>query len=97
MINSQQHEMQLETTHLSGAQEWYCPTCAYRFIVQWQPKYNRIILETGDSYAGHVGSTSDELRTAPLQLRQIEEQVLSDELRAALEELDLDDLFGKMD
>jgi hypothetical protein len=96
----QQHEMRLEKTYPSGAQEWFCPTCARRFIAQWQPTINIIALEAGDSRVGHTGSTGD-LRMRPLQIRQVEEPMLSDELRAALEEaledVDLDDWLGTVD
>ena len=93
---SQQHEMRLERTFPSGAQEWFCPTCGRRFIVHWQPKFNIIDLEVGNERVSHTGSTDGlALRMRPPQIRQVEEPVLSDELRAALEEaledIDLDD------
>ena len=95
-INSSapQHEMRLEKTHPSGAQEWVCPICARRFIVQWQPQPNIVDLEAGDQHVSHIGSTGD-LRLRLPRISQVEEPVLSDELRAALEEaledVDFDD------
>jgi hypothetical protein len=55
MADSQPHEMQLVRTHSSGAEEWFCPTCGRRFLMHWPPSYKKIILETGDEYAAHVG------------------------------------------
>src|SRR5512143_2715476 len=52
---SQQHEMFLDKTHPTGAEEWYCPTCGRRIVMQWPPKYKRIILNSGDEYAAHSG------------------------------------------
>jgi hypothetical protein len=50
-----QHEMHLETTHPSGAEEWACPTCGRRFLMQWPPAYKKVVLEVGDEYAYHSG------------------------------------------
>jgi hypothetical protein len=92
----QQHEMQLEKIHPSGAQEWFCPICMHRFVVKWQPTFNIIDLEAGDRHVSHVGST-DGLRISPPEMRRVgpEDPVLSDELRAALDEalkdIDFDD------
>ncbi len=57
MSDIQSHEMMLDKTHSSGAQEWYCPTCGRRFVMQWTPKHKRIILNGGDEYAAHSGGT----------------------------------------
>lgn len=99
-IRQQQHQMQLEKTHPSGAQEWVCPTCARRFLMQLQPELNTIVLEAGNEHVRHVGST-DGLQLRLVRVHQGDEPVLSDELRAALEEaledVDFDDWFGMAD
>jgi hypothetical protein len=56
MDQQEHHQMVLETTHSSGAEEWYCPTCGRRFLMQWPPTYKKIVLETGDEYAIHSGN-----------------------------------------
>jgi hypothetical protein len=93
--NLEQHQMRLEKTYPSGAEEWYCPTCGRRFIVKWLPEYEKIDLEVGDQYALHSGSKGG-LRIGSLQISQEDDApAVSDELRAALEEalkdVDLDD------
>lgn len=55
MQEPQRHEMQLVKTHASDVEEWYCPTCGRRFVLQWPPEYKQIILEAGDEDALHVG------------------------------------------
>jgi hypothetical protein len=60
----ERHEMTLETTHPTGAEEWYCPICGRRFMVQWSPTFNMVILEPGDPKAAHNGSTGG-LRIGP--------------------------------
>ncbi len=56
VVNGQErHEMRLEATHPTGAEEWYCPTCGRRFLMQWPPEYKRIILQPGDESAMHSG------------------------------------------
>jgi hypothetical protein len=56
MKQQEHHEMVLETTHSSGAEEWFCPTCGRRFLMQWPPAYKKIILEAGDEEALHSGN-----------------------------------------
>ena len=84
-----QHQMQLEKTHASGAEEWHCPTCGRRFLMQWPPVYKRIIMEAGDEYAFHSGAKGG-VRMGPLQVSPHAEEMdepVSDELRAALDEV----------
>jgi hypothetical protein len=86
--------MRLEKSHPSGAEEWFCPTCGRRFLMQWPPAYQKIVLEPGDEFALHSGGKGG-LRMTPPQISEDEEPLLSDELRAALEEvlenIDFDD------
>ncbi len=87
--SSEYHEMRLEKTHPSGAEEWDCPTCGRRFLIQWPPHYRKIVLESGDEYALH-SATKGGLRMGRPQISQDgdaeDEPILSDELRAALDE-----------
>jgi len=57
MVNEEnrRHEMILSHVHDSGVEEWYCPTCGRRFLMQWPPNYQKIILEAGDEQASHSG------------------------------------------
>ena len=93
-MDQQVHEMVLETTHASGAQEWYCPSCGRRFLMQWPPVYKKIVLDPGDEYAPHSGATGG-LSVGPVEVSQSEEEPMSDESlrfwQRALEELELDD------
>ncbi len=97
----QPHEMCLAKTHASGAEEWFCPTCGRRFLMHFQPEYgnlNLLVLEAGDELVSHVGSKGG-LRIGRTEVNMVDEEpVLSEELRAALEEaledIDLDDWSG---
>ena len=60
MYESERHEMRLEATHPSGAEEWFCPTCGRRFLMSWPPDYQKVILDPGDEYAMHSGGKGDE-------------------------------------
>jgi hypothetical protein len=55
MVEQEYHEMVLETVHQSGAEEWYCPTCGRRFLMNWPPAFNKVVLELGDETAIHSG------------------------------------------
>lgn len=52
----EQHEMILDKTHDSEAEEWYCPVCNRRYLIQWLPEFKQIVLETGNEFALHNGS-----------------------------------------
>ena len=85
MMPEQHHEMQLETKHPSGAEEWYCPTCGRRFLMHWPPEYKRVVLEVGDEFAIHSGGIGG-LNMSPPLVDEAEATDLSEEMRAALEE-----------
>jgi hypothetical protein len=98
-MNDQHHEMILQETHISGVEEWYCPTCGRRFLVQWPPAYKMIILEQGDKDARHSVSKSNS-RIGPRQVTQLEAKDLSDEFRLIpwlkwMEKVGFDNLWGK--
>jgi hypothetical protein len=52
-MNDKHHEMVLEKTHISGVEEWYCPDCGRRFLVQWPPSYKTVVLEQGEKDTRH--------------------------------------------
>jgi hypothetical protein len=92
----QQHQMHLEKTHPSGAEEWYCPACGRRFLMQWPPKYKKIVMAAGDEYAIHSGGKGGlQISSVQMSQEQEDEPIVSDELRAAIEEalaeIDFDD------
>jgi hypothetical protein len=55
-LNQEHHQLVLEKTHATGAEEWYCPTCGRRLLMFWPPEYKKIVLEPGDDYAVHTGA-----------------------------------------
>jgi hypothetical protein len=64
----QQHEMVLEKTYPTGAEEWNCPTCGRRMIINWQP-WKKVVVEPGDIHAAHSGSKGG-LKLGPVQITQ---------------------------
>ena len=95
MHDSPQHEMILESTHPSGAEEWFCPTCGRRFLMHWPPEYQKIILEPGDEHAMHSGSKGDEyMYMGSLQMNARDAMTEVDDLpftRPSFEEVEIDD------
>ena len=55
MTDRETHQMRLERTYESGAEEWLCPSCGRKFVMQWPPRYKRIVLHEGDQNAAHTG------------------------------------------
>lgn len=98
-MNQEQHEMVLEMTHPSGIQGWYCPTCGRRILLFVPPANDMIVVEAGNQYASHSGSTGG-LRIGAVRVKERDEAIAEDlgeiseeSLRPwieALENLDLD-------
>jgi hypothetical protein len=83
---NEKHEMILETTHPSGAEEWYCPTCGRRFMLTWPPEYKKIVLSAGDELASHGGGKGG-LKISQIQVNEVEEPELPQQIRSALEDI----------
>lgn len=96
MIEYEKHEMTMIATHASGVEEWNCPACGRRLVLSWPPNYRKIVLEAGDEYAQHSGAKGG-LSFASADVVESEDRILSPELRAALDELDIDGLFARGD
>jgi hypothetical protein len=59
MSTTNRHEMQLQRTFPSGAEEWHCPECQRALIMHHQPEHGRlkiIVLTPGDELASHHGA-----------------------------------------
>jgi hypothetical protein len=94
-MNGNHHEMVLEMKHGSGMQGWYCPSCGRRILLLVPPNNEMVIVEPGDNYATHSGSTGG-LRIGSVRVadRNEEHDEISEEsLRPwikAIESLNLD-------
>jgi hypothetical protein len=98
-MNEKYHEMILEKTHIAGVEEWYCPTCGRRFLMQWPPAHRMIILEAGDKDTRHNVSKADS-GIGPRQTTQLESTDLIDEFRLIpwlkwMEKVDFDSMWSK--
>lgn len=58
--------MKLVQAYPTGAEEWMCPICGRRFVMQWPPRYKRIVLEVGDEHAYHSATRGDEISFSSL-------------------------------
>ena len=67
MDDQEQHEMHLEVTYSTGVEEWRCPTCGRKILMQWPPHYKKVVLEPGDERAIHAGGQGG-LRIGSLQV-----------------------------
>lgn len=94
MNEGQRHEMVLDATHPSGAEEWYCPTCGRRFMLSWPPQYKKIVLNVGDELASHSGGNGG-LNMGSLQVIENDKSELPEQIRSSIErilkDLDFDD------
>lgn len=98
-MNERYHEMVLEQTHASGVEEWYCPMCGRRFLVQWPPSYKMIVIKPGDQDTRHSVSKSN-VPGDLLQVSQAEEIEPIEEFRLVpwqkwMEKVDFDPRWGK--
>jgi hypothetical protein len=55
-FDREHHLMILDQTHEARNEEWYCPTCGRRLMIQWQPSFNWMVLSVGDELAAHSGA-----------------------------------------
>lgn len=98
-MNDNHHDMILERLHASGVEEWYCPTCGRRFLVQWPPAYKMIILEPGNKDIRHnVSRVNSHIGSHPVP--RLDATDLIDEYRLIpwikwMEKVDFDDMWGK--
>ena len=85
MHEQERHEMVFEKTHTSGAEEWYCPICGRRMLINWQPQFKKIILKTGDDYAMH-SATKGLLPIGPLRVTPVDGDTPRAEPEALIED-----------
>jgi len=86
MNEQQRHEMVLQTTHPSGAEEWYCPVCGRRFMLSWPPAYKKIVLDAGNELVSHSGGKGG-LMMSQLHASDAEELELPNQIRSSLEKI----------
>ena len=93
MDERQKHEMVLETTHPSGAEEWSCPECGRRFVAQWEPVLRRVVLAQGDERIIHTGQGPGfgmQVSVDSMENDMSEKSELSDVWKQWLDRLDID-------
>ena len=100
MNQEQTHQMNLKTTHLSGVEEWTCPTCGRRLLISWEPMFKKTVLEAGDEFSIHSGGKGG-LTMSAVEVGDPQESVLPAKIVAALEKIlkdfDLDDPLSMSD
>ena len=52
---SRTHTMVLVGPRQPGAEEWFCPACGRRLLMEWPPRYAKLVVEPGDEAVTHVG------------------------------------------
>jgi hypothetical protein len=87
-MNQQRHEMILEKTRPSGEEEWNCSTCGRRLLMNWEPNFEKTILEAGDEYAIHSGGKGG-LRIGSVQVMSADDTILEEKPISPLEDLRL--------
>lgn len=86
MNEPQQHEMVLEVTHSSGAEEWNCPTCGRRLLISWEPNFKKTVIEVGDEFSIHSGAKGG-LSMRSIDVGEPKEPILPAKIVAALEKI----------
>ena len=84
------HQMELEATYPTGVQEWFCPICTRRFIMQPPPNFRIIVLNAGNDQASHTGSTRG-LIISPPEMNDSLPEDLRSALEDALKDVDFSD------
>ena len=96
----ERHYMILDKTDATGSENWFCPICGRRMLINWQPQFRKVILEPGDVYAMH--SASKGLVPAPADQASVppDSDVSTDDPRLApwqswLDKIDFDNLWDQ--
>ncbi len=50
------HEMLHTGTDSSGNETWECAYCPRKILLHWPPEYSKLVIESGDESANHVGA-----------------------------------------
>jgi hypothetical protein len=61
------HQMRRARIREDGAQEWLCPHCGRHLLLQFSPRYQKVVFELGDETAAHAGAT-DGVRLGPVEV-----------------------------
>jgi hypothetical protein len=91
------HEMQLVQHFENGGDEWACPECGRRFIIQMQPEFQKEILENGDETAVHSGGIGG-LSLSVSQPSQVEgdlDEATLEPWKRWMESVDFEHLWNK--
>jgi len=51
------HEMTRTQSPEPGVDEWSCTQCSRRLLLRRPPAFEKVVLDRGDEWAAHVGST----------------------------------------
>ena len=85
-MNETHHEMILERILPIGVEEWSCPECGRRFLVQWPPAYKIVLLEPGDPNIRHNLNRKND--------RDVTEEFRMLPWRKWMEKVDFDSMWG---
>ncbi|HKG53674.1 MAG TPA: hypothetical protein VKB04_05400, partial [Anaerolineales bacterium] len=85
MHEQEKHEMVLETTHPSGAEEWNCPTCGRRLLISWEPNFKKTVIEAGNEFSIHSGGKGG-LKIGNTQVVRVNDPNLEEESITPLED-----------
>lgn len=88
------HAMELQSVRPSGEEEWSCPVCGRRFLMDWRTAPERVVLDPGDEYALHTCARGG-LAFGAVQLEDEETIQLTERLRRSpwakwVDQLDFD-------
>jgi hypothetical protein len=57
MHTSQPHMLQRSHVHSNGAEEWACPICGRKILIDWQGLHRSAVLVPGDASTSHIGGS----------------------------------------
>lgn len=48
------HKMSMVSEH-EGTEEWLCPICGRRLLIEWSPEFRKKVVDEGDESVQHSG------------------------------------------
>lgn len=86
--NSHPHEMVLMQIYATGAEEWHCPTCGRRLLMNFHQEnqfLDLLVLDPGDEQATHAGSKGGLSIHQPVVELVDQDSPMPEDLQVALE------------
>jgi hypothetical protein len=80
MHTSQPHMLQRSHIHSNGAEEWACPICGRKILIDWQGLHRSAVLIPGDASTSHIGGAGNQRTEASQVIAEQQTEYIAEEV-----------------